>query len=86
MQQGMIKPKRGRPQCYGIAQSKRGGGHDPYKHSALPTDSMTGKLFLTVVSNSLAKTISEIVTAFAFSDSENGMASLLMQLFFLCLL
>lgn len=37
---------------------------------------------LPLFSNSLAKTINEIVIAFAFSNSENGTASLLTQLFF----
>lgn len=40
--------------------------------------------FPTVVSNSLAKTINKIVIAFAFSDSENGTATLFRQLFCVC--
>lgn len=67
------------PQCYGIVLSRCGGGHDPYKHPVLHTDRWVVVNSLVVL---LAKTVNDIVIAFAFSDSENGTASLLTQLLF----
>lgn len=78
----MTKPKHGQPQCYGIAQSKWDGDHDPCKQYCVQTEWQASDCeFPAVVSNSLAKIINEIVIAFAFSNSENGTASLLIQLF-----